>query len=129
MVNNQVTIIGTVTKDAQIFEGKEDAQEKVAHFSLAVDKLRGGERSADFFRFTAFGKQADVAEQYVKKGMRLAVEGHLTTGGYDKDGVHIPTVEIIVESIYFCERKKNQEQSGDQIMEVPEEMEAEMPFK
>ena len=40
MVNNKVILIGRVTKDAVIIEPKEEGQSKIAHFSLAVDKMR-----------------------------------------------------------------------------------------
>lgn len=63
--------------------------------------------------------------------IKFAVEGHLSTGGYEKDGVHISTVEIIVENIQFCERKERpgNGQSGEPFLDIPEEMMAEMPFK
>lgn len=142
MVNNKVILIGRMTKDALIIEPKEKGQNKIAHFSLAVDKLRrkadqtenagnGEEHTAYFFRCTAFERQAPFMEQFGKKGVKFAVEGHLSTGGYEKDGVHIPTVEIVVENIQFCERKERPGigQSGEPFLEIPEEMMAEMPFK
>ena len=62
--------------------------------------------------------------------MKFAVEGHLSTGSYEKDGVRIPTVEVIVENIQFCESKNSSAgQSSDQMMEISEELLAEMPFK
>ena len=130
-----------MTRDAVIVEPKEEGQGKIAHFSLAVDKLRrkadqtenGGnseESTAYFIRCTAFDKQAAFLEQYGKKAVKFALEGHLSTGSYEKDGVRIPTVEVIVENIQFCEKKDSAAgKSGDQMLEIPEEMLAEMPFK
>lgn len=138
MVNNKVILIGRITKDAVIIEPKEEGQSKIAHFSLAVDKMRrkaeqttnNEESTAYFIRCTAFDKQAVFLEQYGKKGVKFALEGHLSTGSYEKDGVRISTVEVIIENIQFCESKNNSAgQSGDQLMEIPEEMLAEMPFK
>ncbi|MDY3731012.1 MAG: single-stranded DNA-binding protein [Candidatus Choladocola sp.] len=138
MVNNKVILIGRVTKDAQIVEPKEEGQKKITHFNLAVDKMRkksgadganSEESTAYFFRCTAFGRQAGFMETYGKKGVKFAVEGHLATGGYDKDGVHIPTVEIIVENIQFCERKNGEGAGGDSFLVIPDEMVAEMPFQ
>lgn len=138
MVNNKVILIGRVTKDAVIVEPKEAGQGKIAHFSLAIDKMKrkseqttnNEESTAYFIRCTAFEKQAVFLEQYGKKGVKFALEGHLSTGSYEKDGVRISTVEVIIENIQFCESKNNSAgQSGDQMMEIPEEMLAEMPFK
>ena len=141
MVNNKVILIGRMTKDAAVVEPKEEGMGKIAHFSLAVEKMKrkadqagngssGEESSAYFFRCTAFDRQAAFMEQYGKKGVKFALEGHLSSGSYEKDGVRIPTVEVIVENIQFCERKDGSAagQSGD-AMEIPEEMEAEMPFR
>ena len=62
--------------------------------------------------------------------MKFAVEGHLSTGSYEKDGVKIQTVEIIAESIQFCEKKERPlSGEGTEYLEIPEEMEAEMPFQ
>lgn len=140
MVNNKVILIGRMTKDAAVVDAKE-GQGKVAHFSLAVDKMRkrvdqagsggnGEESTAYFLRCTAFDRQAVFMEQYGKKGVKFALEGHLSSGSYEKDGVRIPTVEVIVENIQFCERKDGSAagQSGEP-MEIPEDMEAEMPFR
>jgi len=141
MVNNKVILIGRMTQNAAVVEPKEEGMGKIAHFSLAVEKLKrkteqagsggsGEESSAYFFRCTAFDRQAAFMEQYGKKGVKFALEGHLSSGGYEKDGVRIPTVEVIVENIQFCERKDGSAagQSGEP-MEIPEEMEAEMPFR
>ena len=141
MVNNKVILIGRMTKDAAVVEPKEEGMGKIAHFSLAVEKMKrkadqagnggsGEESSAYFFRCTAFDRQAVFMEQYGKKGVKFALEGHLSSGSYEKDGVRIPTVEVIVENIQFCERKDGSAagQSGEP-MEIPEEMEAEMPFR
>ena len=141
MVNNKVILIGRMTKDAAVVEPKEEGMGKSAHFSLAVEKVRkkadqagsvgnGDESTAYFFRCTAFDRQAAFMEQYGKKGVKFALEGHLSSGSYEKDGVRIPTVEVIVENIQFCERKDGSAagQSGEP-MEIPEEMEAEMPFR
>ena len=140
MVNNKVILIGRITKDAAVVDAKE-GQGKVAHFSLAVEKVKrkteqtgnrgsGEESAAYFFRCTAFEKQAAFMEQYGKKGVKFALEGHLSSGSYEKDGVRIPTVDVIVENIQFCERKDGSAagQSGVPV-EIPEEMEEEMPFR
>lgn len=113
MVNNKVILIGRMTKDAVVMEPKEGGQGKIAHFSLAVDKMKrkteqgnhsgsSEENTAYFIRCTAFDKQAAFMEQYGKKGVKFALEGHLSTGSYEKDGVRIPTVEVIAENIQFC---------------------------
>ena len=134
MVNNKVILIGRMTRDAHVLEAKEEGQKAIAHFSLAVDKMRRKKEHADgeadsqayFFRCTAFDRQAVFLEQYGKKGVKFAVEGHLVTGGYEKDGVHVPTVEVVVENMQFCEKKGADEEA--QFEELTKEMADGLPF-
>lgn len=131
MVHNKVILIGRLVRDAVIVPPKEEGQKPIAHFSIAVFKWRkkdGGEESdADFFRCSAYGQRAEFLERYGKKGVKFAVEGHLTAGGYEKDGVWIPTVEVDVENMEFCERKGDAAELGERFMEIPEG--DELPFK
>lgn len=141
MVNNKVMLMGRLTRDAMIVEPKDDTQEKIAHFSIAVNKNKkkstdgqaGEEVTAHFFRCTAFGKKAEFFEKYGKKGTKFAVEGHLVSGSYEKDGVKISTTEVVIENVDFCEKKEDlvekNRQPEDQIMEIPDDIEKEIPFQ
>lgn len=133
MVHNKVILIGRLTRDAVIVPPKAEGQKPIAHFIIAVEKWRGKdgeeESAADFFRCNAYQQRAEFLEKYGKKGVKFAIEGHLTSGSYEKDGVRIPTVEVDVESIEFCEKKASVAEAREQFMEIPDGMEAEMPFK
>ena len=61
----------------------------------------------DFIQCTCFGKPAENAEKYLKKGMLIAVEGWIRTGKYKgKDGNMVYTTEVQVERAEFAESKK-----------------------
>lgn len=131
MVHNKVILMGRLTRDAVIVPPKAEGQKPIAHFSLAVERWRGKEageeKTADFFRCNAYGQRAEFLEKFGKKGVKFAVEGHLSTGDYEKAGVRIPTVEVDVENIAFCERKADTAGQGECFMEIPED--GELPFK
>lgn len=93
---NKVILIGnTVSKDVGYY-----ADDRVwCRLRLAVDKRYSDE--ADFFDVKCFGKTAELCNQYVDKGKRVAVEGFLSTGKYDKDGVTIHTLEVIASTVEF----------------------------
>lgn len=141
MVHNKVILIGRMAKDALIVPPKSEEQKPIAHFTLAVERYGGKEgadgNTADFFRCNAYRQRAEFLGRYGKKGVKFAVEGHLVSGGYEKDGVHIPTVEVDVESIAFCEKKDAGaasgadagEKTGEQFMDVPDGLMEELPFK
>ena len=136
MVSNKVILIGNLTKDAVIVPPKTQEQKPIAHFTLAVNRIgkksaedQEGQNKADFFRCNAYGQRAEFLEKYGKKGVRFALEGHLTSGSYEKEGVKIYTVEVDVENIQFGERKEAGKDESEEFLEIPEEMEAEMPFR
>lgn len=136
MVSNKVILIGRLTKDAVIVSPKTKEQKPIAHFTLAVDRVwkKGADDQenrdkADFFCCNAYGQRAEFLERYGKKGIKFALEGHLTSGSYEKDGVRIYTVEVDVENIQFCEKKGAGKEETGKFMEIPPELEAEMPFQ
>lgn len=105
---NKVVLIGRLTADPEHRNAANGGN--VARYTLAVDrpKREGGEQGADFIRCVAFGNLANFAVNYLHKGMKIAVTGHIHTGSYeDKDGKRVYTSDIVVESHEFCERKQD----------------------
>lgn len=79
---------------------------KIAKFLLAVDRISKDSDEADFIRCTEFGKNAEFAVKYLKKGMKIAVVGQLSTSTYeDKDGNKAYSYDVIINENYFCEKK------------------------
>lgn len=55
-----------------------------------------------------FGKSAEFAEKYFKKGTKVAVVGKIQIGSYkNKDGVTVYTTDVIVEEQEFAESRNN----------------------
>lgn len=79
----------------------------VARYRLAVNRdfKKDGQPDADFLNCVTFGKTADFVAKYLHKGSKVAVEGRIQTGSYDKDGVKHFTTDIVVERHEFCESK------------------------
>lgn len=113
---NKVLLIGRMTKDAQLGYTS-NTQKAVAKFTLAVDRINEG---TDFINCTAFGKQAENIEKFVKKGNRLAVLGRIQTGSYEKEGQKIYTTDVIVENAEFIEPKKENNETHKEETKEPE---------
>lgn len=113
---NKVLLIGRMTKDAQLGYTS-NTQKAVAKFTLAVDRINEG---TDFINCTAFGKQAENIEKFVKKGNRLAVSGRIQTGSYEKEGQKIYTTDVIVENAEFIEPKKENNETHKEETKEPE---------
>lgn len=100
---NTITLIGRLTKTPD-FKLTQNSQ--FVNFTLAVDR-RFDKEKTDFFNCKCWGKQADVINQYVYKGDRLAVSGRLEIVEFDgKDGQKVRYPEIIVENFDLLEKKK-----------------------
>lgn len=99
---NEVVLIGRLVRDPELrFNSNQTA---VARFTLAVDGpvRQDGEKHTDFIRVTAFGKQAENIERYIKKGRQIAVKGHIQTGSYQgKDGQMVYTTDVISDKTEF----------------------------
>lgn len=102
---NKAIEIGRLTRDPEVrySQGNNTA---VARYTIAVDRKfkREGEQTADFIPCVVFGKQAEFAEKYFRKGTKVVISGRITTGSYtNKDGQKIYTTEITVEYRAFAE--------------------------
>lgn len=75
---NTVILIGRAGQNPEIkyFE----SGKTMAHFSLAVDRPKtspDGEAQTDWFQIEVWGRQAEVAYEYVKKGSLVGIRGKL----------------------------------------------------
>jgi len=131
---NKVILMGRLTKDPDI---RGEGTSLVARYTLAVDRRykRDENESADFISCVAFGKGAEFAEKYLKKGMKIVVCGRIQTGSYtNKDGAKIYTTDVIVEEHDFAESKNSSGSSSDEtstdadFMSIPDSVRDEMPF-
>lgn len=105
---NSVNLMGRLTKDPEIRQTTGENPLKVAHYILAVDRIKktDGGQNADFIRCVAFGKSAEFAEKYFNKGMRIGVSGRLQSGTYvNKEGNKVYTLELIVTEQNFADGK------------------------
>ena len=89
---NQVTLIGNVGKDAEFHQFNDGGC--VAQFSLATTergyKLQNGTEvpdHTDWHYIHVQGKLAEIARDYIKKGMKLAVTGKIRYREYEHQGV------------------------------------------
>lgn len=132
---NKTFIMGRLTRDPEIRYSQGANSTAIAGFSIAVDRKfkREGEPDADFFNCTAFGKTAEFFEKYVKRGVKVIVEGRLQNETYEKDGQKRTVTKIMVEQAEFAESKKASEEKNAQsapegFMEIPDDLGSEIPF-
>ena len=108
-LRNRVQLIGRVGNDPEVktFDGGK----KVANINIATNdfyKNEKGERveQTEWHRIVAWGKTADVIEQFVTKGKEIAIDGKLTHRSYDdKDGTKRFVTEVLVSDVQLLGSK------------------------
>ena len=119
---NKVILIGNIGKDPEVrYLPSGDA---VANLTLATsenwtDKTSGDKKEAtEWHRVAFFGRTAEVAGQYLKKGAKIYVEGSLRTRKWqDKDGQDRYTTEVKGDVMRMLDRRG--EGSGGMDQEPP----------
>lgn len=106
---NKVMIIGNCTKDPEVrFTA---AGQAVTSFGVATtEKFKGKtgewEERTEFHNVTLFGKLAEIAGEYLKKGKMVYIEGRLQTRKWqDKEGTDRYTTEIIGDKMQMLGAK------------------------
>ncbi len=113
---NKVILVGTVGKDPEVRYSQ--AGSANVTLSLATNeswKDKNGEKQerTEWHRLKFFGKLAEIAGEYVKKGQQLYVEGALRTDKYtDKQGIERYTTDIIVNEMQMLGGRPSGERGG-----------------
>lgn len=99
---NRAQLIGNVTRDPEV---RMAGSQKVATFSVATnmvwtDSTGQKKEKAEFHNIVAWRKLAEICEQYIKKGMKIYVEGRMQTRDWEgEDGVKRYRSEIVADNI------------------------------
>ncbi len=133
---NKVILLGNVGSDPEVRYTQ--AGEAVVNLSVATseqwkDKATGQTKeNTEWHRVGIFGKPAEVAAQYLRKGSKIYVEGKIRYKKYtDKDGNERLSVEILSESFKMLGKPSNDRQQEPQPRAAkaePEEMNDDIPF-
>ena len=108
-LRNSVRLIGNLGDNPKV--RKLDSGKTVANFSIATNEIyrdSKGEKQSEttWHRLVAWGKTAEVVENYVKKGSEIAIEGKLTNRSWeDKNGEKQYMTEILVSEILLLGKK------------------------
>ena len=108
-LRNKVQLIGNLGQDPEIVTL--DSGRKLAKFSLATNesyKNTKGERVTDtqWHNIVAWGKTAEIVENYVTKGKEIAIEGKLTSRSWEtKEGEKRYITEVVCNELVMLGSK------------------------
>lgn len=144
---NSIVIVGRAVRDAEVRYSTGEKSTAYGNYTLAVDRpyKKDGDKETDFIMCKVVGKNAEFAEKYIAKGVKMIVRGRMQIDNYtDKDGNKRQSAYIFVDQQEFAESKNasqqnNNVQSGpspygampndsDGFMNIPDGIDEELPF-
>lgn len=106
---NKVQLMGRLTRNPESKYVGDSGDTLMVKYTLAVDRRYKGSNNStacDFINCVVYGKNAEFAMKWLKKGMKIAVCGRIQTGSYtNQDGKKVYTTDVIVDEHYFAEGK------------------------
>lgn len=115
---NRVILVGNLGRDPEVRYSPEGAA--ITNFSIATtdtwkDKATGEKKEAtEWHRIVFFGKTAEIAGQYLKKGSSVYVEGSLRTRKWtDKEGQERYTTEIVGDRMQMLGGRPSASSGGE----------------
>ena len=112
---NKFQFMGRLTRDPES-RVTPNTNTQVTTFSFSVNRRfadANGERKADFFNLTAFGKLAEFCSKYYRKGQQVLVEGRIQNRSWDdQNGQKRYATDYIIENAYFADSRRDSDMSN-----------------
>jgi len=121
---NRAELIGRLGRDPDVRytqEGKAIANLALATTDAFKDLASGKKKEhTEWHRVVLFGRQAEIAGEYLKKGSLAYVDGRLRTRRWkNKDGIEISTTELVGSSLTLLERAPQKKAAGSEPSPTP----------
>ena len=108
---NRVIISGNLTRDAELRQTASGTS--VLGFGVAVNDRRRNNATGEwedypnFVDCTMFGQRAQAIAQYLRKGLKVAIEGKLRYSAWERDGQKRSKLEVIVDDLEFMSSRND----------------------
>ena len=114
---NKIILLGRIGKDP---ETRTLPNGKITSFSIATSEKytdKNGQKveNTEWHNVECWGKLADIAETYVKKGMEIYVEGKIKTDQWEKDGVKQYRTKVVAAVIQMIGGRQSEQSSIDDL--------------
>lgn len=105
---NKVVLVGNLTRDVEIRYSQSGSA--IGNVGIATSrkwKSATGEQKDEvmFIDLTFFGRTAEIANQYIKKGSKVLIDGRLSFQQWEKDGQKRSKHVITVENLQMLDSK------------------------
>lgn len=112
---NKVLVIGNLGRDPEV---RQAGESPVADFSVACsEKFKGRDgkmqERTEWVNVVCWGRLAEIARDYLRKGMSVFVDGKLQTRKWkDRNGVNRWTTEVVAAQVLMLDRKRDDSSSS-----------------
>lgn len=111
---NRIVLMGRLTRDPELRRTQSGVA--VVSFAIAVDRdyaAQGAEKETDFIDIVAWRGTAEFVEKYFSRGRMIIVAGRLQIRNWeDKEGHKRRSAEVVADSVYFGEGKRDSDGGG-----------------
>lgn len=99
---NKIILIGNLTRDPEQVRTTTNGMD-VCNFTIAVDRkgFKGADKVTDFFRISAWGKQATACHNFLNKGKKVCVVGELQAKIAENNGNHYLNLDVRSDEVEF----------------------------
>jgi len=132
---NKVILIGNLGRDPELRylpSGQPVTTFRIATTDKYKDRDGQLQERTDWHNIVAFGRQAEVCNEYLKKGSPVYIEGRIRTRSYDdKEGNKKYFTEIVVLSLRMLGRRapeETPEEVGEPLAEETKTEDEDLPF-
>ena len=134
---NRVILMGRLVRDPEVTYAKSNQNNAIARYTLAVDRRFAkkddtNQQTADFIPCVVFGKGAEFAQKYLKKGTKIAVEGRLYQSSWQDPDTkkNRSSINVIIDSQEFAESKGggSKQEDNDGFENIADNIDDELPF-
>lgn len=130
---NKAMVIGNLTRDPEVRStatGKSVASFAVATNEVWKDASGARQEKAEYHNVVAWGKLAEICQQYLHKGKKIYIEGRLQTSEWTgKDGVKRYKTEIVADNMIMLDNKGAGSTGGKSPAEASQEIPTEPEIK
>lgn len=111
---NRITLIGRLGRDPEARATPNGLQ--VANLNVATSyKPKNGDEIVEWHKCVFYGRQAEICEQYLRKGSLVYIEGRVQTRKYtDRDGIERYATEVVGERLQMLGGRDDSQSSGGQ---------------
>lgn len=109
---NRATIIGNLGADPELRttpQGRQVCTLNIATSEAFKDSDGEWKERTEWHRVVLWDRLAEIANQFLRKGRKVFVEGRLKTRSYEKDGINRYVTEIVAQTLILVDNKPNQE--------------------